>query len=61
MTNKNEMKNKLVILRSFLGTVKAENDTSDRENYWKLIGAKGKIIDDREINDGRVLVLFEMI
>jgi hypothetical protein len=53
------MKNKLATLKSFLGTVEPMENTSDRENYWKLIGEKGKIIDDREINDGRVLVLFQ--
>jgi hypothetical protein len=52
------MKNRTVILRTFLGTTKPKNDTLERENYWKLIGEKGKIIDDNQTND-RVLVLFE--
>ncbi|MFN8844623.1 MAG: hypothetical protein ACK5WV_13560 [Chryseotalea sp.] len=52
------MKNKLVILKSFLGTTKSKADTVENENYWKLIGEKGKIVDDRIIN-GRILVLFE--
>lgn len=53
------MKNTQVILRSFLETIEPDEEVTDNENYWKLIGEKGKIIDDREINDGRVLVLFE--
>ncbi|MDP1800410.1 MAG: hypothetical protein Q8L81_03610 [Bacteroidota bacterium] len=40
-------------------TIEPDEEVTDNENYWKLIGEKGKIIDDREINDGRVLVLFE--
>lgn len=53
------MKNKLVTLQSFLGTTEPTKGTSENENYWKLIGAKGRIIDDQKIND-RVLVLFEI-
>jgi hypothetical protein len=52
------MKNERVILKSFLGTTKRRRGTSDRENYWKLIGEKGNIIDDR-VTNGRVLFLFE--
>ena len=52
------MKNKLIILKSFLGTAIPKKGTSERENYWKLIGEKGKIIDDNGTND-RVLVLFD--
>jgi hypothetical protein len=52
------MKKRHVILKSFLGTTKAKKDTSERENYWKLIGEKGKVIDDHVTND-RVLVLFK--
>ena len=52
------MKNKLVILKSFLGITRSKAGTAENENYWKLIGEKGKIVDDRIIN-GRILVLFE--
>jgi len=52
------MKNRLVTLKSFLGTVTPKKDTLENENYWQLIGQKGRIIDDRMINY-RVLVLFE--
>lgn len=36
----------------------SSNKVEESENYWKLIGEKGKVIDDTEINNGRVLVLF---
>jgi hypothetical protein len=52
------MKNRTITLKTFLGTTKPKKDTLERENYWKLIGEKGKIIDDNQTND-RVLVLFE--
>jgi hypothetical protein len=52
------MKNKSVVLKSFLGTTKPGQNTEERENYWKLIGEKGKIVDDHGSN-GRVLVLFD--
>jgi len=52
------MKNKVVILKTFLGTKTPRKETLERENYWKLIGQEGKIIDDHGAND-RVLVLFE--
>lgn len=52
-------KNTEVRLKSFLGTLTSAKKIFDDENYWKLIGEKGIIIDDVEINDGRVLVLFE--
>lgn len=51
------MKDRVVILKTFLGTKKPKKDTSERENYWKLIGQKGTIIDDGTTD--RVLVLFE--
>ncbi len=51
-------KNTEVKLKSFLGTLTSEKKIFDDENYWKLIWEKGKVIDNVEINDGRVLVLF---
>jgi len=52
------MKSRIVKLKTFLGTTKPKRGTLGRDNYWKLIGVKGKIIDDSGTND-RVLVLFE--
>jgi hypothetical protein len=52
------MKNRIVVLKTFLGTSKPKKDTLERENYWKLIGKKGKVVDENQTND-RVLVLFE--
>jgi hypothetical protein len=52
------MKDRIVILKTFLGTTKPKKNTAAREDYWNLIGQKGKVIDDPLAND-RVLVLFE--
>lgn len=52
------MQNRVVILKTFHGTKTPKKDTLERENYWKLIGKKGKVIDDHGTKD-RVLVLFE--
>ncbi|SFB27888.1 hypothetical protein SAMN05660845_2365 [Flavobacterium swingsii] len=52
-------KNTVIKLKLFLGTLAPTKRINDNENYWKLIGEKGKVIDVREINDGRVLVLFD--
>ena len=52
------MKNKTVTLKSFLGTTTPKKPIEGRENYWKLIGQQGRIIDHQE-NDDRVLVLFD--
>ena len=52
------MKNRIVTLKTFLETGKPKKDSLERENYWKLIGEKGTIIDYNQTND-RVLVLFE--
>lgn len=52
------MKGKVVTLKTFWGTAKPKEDTQDNENYWKLIGEKGTVIEDRGTGD-RVLVLFE--
>ena len=54
------MKDQQVLMKSFLGTDIAGLDVESRENYWQLIGRKGKIIDANENFDGRVLVLFEV-
>ncbi|MFC3159248.1 hypothetical protein SAMN05443633_103167 [Chryseobacterium arachidis] len=47
-----------IILKTFLGKLSSSEKVEERENYWKLIGEKGKVIDDTEMNGGRVLVLF---
>jgi hypothetical protein len=49
-----------VKLISFLGKLTAPRNTEARENYWKLIGQHGIVMDDVEMNNGRVLVLFEV-
>ena len=38
----------IVILKSFLGTNVAQEDIDEKENYWKLIGSKGRIIEKKE-------------
>lgn len=48
-----------VKLRTFLGTLTPLKKIEESENYWKLIGERGKVINDTEFNDGRVLVLFD--
>ncbi|KAA9338548.1 hypothetical protein F0P96_06865 [Hymenobacter busanensis] len=53
------MKQQQVRLKSFLGRTVAKSDVERRENYWRLIGKRGRIIDAREHYGGRVLVLFE--
>jgi hypothetical protein len=50
-------KNTLIRLKSFLGTLKPTGEISEKENYWKLIGEKGEIIDDTE--NEKVLILFD--
>lgn len=47
-----------VKLKTFLGTATASKSIEEREIYWKLIGQSGKVIDDTENGNGRVLVLF---
>ena len=46
-------------LKSYKGTLFPQDKVYERENYWKLIGQKGKVIDAVENHDGRVLVLFD--
>lgn len=52
-------KNTPVSLKSFLGILKPKKKVRENENYWKLIGEKGRVIDNVENYDGRVLVLFD--
>lgn len=51
--------NTLVKMTSFLGTLNPKKNVFERENYWKLIGEQGKVIDAVVNHDGRVLVLFD--
>ena len=39
---------KKVIVTSFMGTDKPDNDIEDEFNYWKLIGMKGIVIEQRD-------------
>ncbi|TRX40834.1 hypothetical protein [Flavobacterium restrictum] len=57
--NKKIEKNTPIKLKSFLGTVRPKKSINENENYWKLIGEKGKVIDERENDNGRVLILFD--
>ncbi|WP_281336312.1 hypothetical protein [Flavobacterium eburneipallidum] len=52
-------KNTPIKLKSFLGILKPKKRIRENENYWKLIGEKGKVIDKKENDNGRVLVLFD--
>jgi hypothetical protein len=47
-----------VRLKSFSGTLVAQKRINPCDNYWKLIGERGEVIND-EVYNGRVLVLFE--
>jgi hypothetical protein len=51
---------KRVRLVTFNGTKVPEGDCDPSENYWKLIGAEGVIIEDRTSGsgEGRLLVQF---
>jgi hypothetical protein len=53
------MKESVVRMKSFLGTTIADTDVERRENYWQLIGKRGKVITANRNSDNKVLVLFE--
>lgn len=53
------MEETIVKMKSFLGTTTGDADIESRENYWQLIGKRGKIIDANDKHGSRVLVLFE--
>ena len=36
-------KNTLIKLKSFLGTLSSKKSVAENEDYWKLIGEKGKL------------------
>ena len=52
-------KNTAIKLKTFYGTLKPTTKVKDRENYWKLIGEKGIVIDEADFNPEKVLVVFE--
>ena len=47
-----------VRLKTFLGTLNPRKKSNPEDNYWQLIGERGRIIDDKIYNE-RVLVLFD--
>jgi hypothetical protein len=53
MTNNIKVK-----LKFFLGKLEPKKKVKSNENYWKLIGEKGKVIDEVENSNGRILILF---
>lgn len=54
-----------VVLRTFAGATTAPADAASNENYWRLIGIPGTVIDDRTpdwappLGGRRVLVVFD--
>jgi len=52
-------KNTPVRLKSFLGTNNSPNDIDKSDDYWKLIGQIGIVIDDKLADKEKVLVLFD--
>lgn len=50
---------KYIKLKTFLGTSTPDENTKSRENYRKLIGEMGKVIDYDELDPNKVLVLFD--
>jgi hypothetical protein len=56
MSIENHTKVKLI---TFLGTLSPKKKIKSREDYWKLIGENGEVIDNQINHDGRVLVLFD--
>ena len=51
--------NTSIKLKSFLGIITSKEQVANRDNYWKLIGEKGRVIDIDENNSDRFLVLFD--
>jgi hypothetical protein len=45
-------------LKTFLGTTVSPDEVNKSDDYWKLIGQSGIVIDDNLADKGRVLVLF---
>ncbi|MBS7333075.1 hypothetical protein [Faecalibacter bovis] len=53
--------NQKIIIKSFLGLQNSsEDDLNDNENYWRLIGETGTIIEEsNEYFTNRVLIMFD--
>uniref|UniRef100_UPI0040478455 hypothetical protein n=1 Tax=Flavobacterium sp. TaxID=239 RepID=UPI0040478455 len=49
----------MIVLKTFHGTIKPSIKVNLRENYWKLIGEKGIVLDNADFNPDKVLVLFD--
>ncbi len=52
------MINSTIILKTFNGEKKAPNNCNPQENYWKLIGKKGKVV-EWKTSQSRALVQFD--
>ncbi len=52
-------RNTKVKLKSFLGSQSPKAKTHPEDNYWKLIGENGIVIDEIKNDNGRILILFE--
>ena len=52
-------KNTKVKLKSFLESQSPKAKTHPDNNYWKLIGEKGTVIDQIKNENGRILILFD--
>ncbi|WP_291147377.1 hypothetical protein [Flavobacterium sp. UBA7680] len=52
-------KGTIIKLKSFLGTLNSKNKIKNDNDYWKLIGEKGRVINDVEATEERVLILFD--
>ena len=54
------LKNSRVRLKTFQGLSKSTHDVDDNDNYWKLIGQCGTVIDNELDDIEKVLVLFDV-
>ena len=52
-------KNTKVILKSFSERKSPKAETHPENNYWKLIGENGTVIDEIKNDSGRILILFD--
>ena len=52
-------RNTKVKLKSFLESLSPKAKTRPENNYWKLIGENGIVIDEIKNDNGRILILFE--
>ena len=52
-------KNTKVTLKSFLERQSPKTKTRPEDDYWKLIGENGTVIDEIKNDNGRILILFD--